>query len=64
MLREYMASSGTGSQDAHGAICSGWPAAGQAGRFGLRKVSRLARVSSFFPHFGEEAELRGWIRGP
>ena len=29
-------------------------------RFGVCKVGRLARVSSFFPHFGEEDVLRGW----
>lgn len=31
-----------------------------AGRFAVCKVGRYARVSSFFPHFGEEDVLRGW----
>ena len=31
-----------------------------ANRFGVCKVGRLARVASFFPHFGEEDVLRGW----
>ena len=29
-------------------------------KFGVCKVGRLARLSSFFPHFGEEDVLRGW----
>ncbi|MFQ5934291.1 MAG: radical SAM protein, partial [Dehalococcoidia bacterium] len=29
-------------------------------RFAVCKVGRYARVSSFFPHFGEEDVLRGW----
>jgi len=29
-------------------------------RFAVCKVTRYARVSSFFPHFGEEDVLRGW----
>ncbi len=29
-------------------------------RFAVCKVGRFARVSSFFPHFGEEDVLRGW----
>jgi putative pyruvate formate lyase activating enzyme len=29
-------------------------------KFGVCKVGRLARVASFFPHFGEEDVLRGW----
>ncbi|OGO50837.1 MAG: radical SAM protein [Chloroflexi bacterium RBG_16_68_14] len=31
-----------------------------ADRFGVCKVGRLARVSSVFPHLGEEDVLRGW----
>jgi putative pyruvate formate lyase activating enzyme len=31
-----------------------------ADKFGVCKVGRLARVASFFPHFGEEDVLRGW----
>jgi len=31
-----------------------------ANRFAVCKVGRYARVSSFFPHFGEEDVLRGW----
>ncbi len=31
-----------------------------ADRFAVCKVGRYARVSSFFPHFGEEDVLRGW----
>ncbi len=31
-----------------------------AGRFAVCRVGRYARVSSFFPHFGEEDVLRGW----
>jgi len=30
------------------------------GRFAVCKVGRLARVSAFFPHLGEEDVLRGW----
>ena len=29
-------------------------------RFAVCKIGRYARVSSFFPHFGEEDVLRGW----
>ena len=29
-------------------------------KFGVCKSGRLARVSSYFPHFGEEDVLRGW----
>jgi len=29
-------------------------------RFGVCRLGRYARVSSFFPHFGEEDVLRGW----
>jgi putative pyruvate formate lyase activating enzyme len=29
-------------------------------RYAVCKVARYARVSSFFPHFGEEDVLRGW----
>ncbi len=32
----------------------------QQNRFAVCKVGRYARVSSFFPHFGEEDVLRGW----
>src|SRR3990172_4804553 len=31
-----------------------------ADKFGVCKVGRLARVSAFSPHFGEEDVLRGW----
>jgi len=31
-----------------------------ADRFAVCRVGRYARVSSFFPHFGEEDVLRGW----
>lgn len=31
-----------------------------ADKFGVCKVGRYARVSSSFPHFGEEDVLRGW----
>jgi len=31
-----------------------------ANRFAVCRVGRYARVSSFFPHFGEEDVLRGW----
>jgi uncharacterized Fe-S radical SAM superfamily protein PflX len=31
-----------------------------ANRFAVCKTGRYARVSSFFPHFGEEDVLRGW----
>lgn len=30
------------------------------GKYAVCKVGRYARVSSFFPHFGEEDVLRGW----
>ena len=32
----------------------------QANEFAVCKTGRFARVSSFFPHFGEEDCLRGW----
>jgi putative pyruvate formate lyase activating enzyme len=30
------------------------------GKTGTCQTRRYARVASFFPHFGEEAPLRGW----
>jgi len=30
-------------------------------KYAVCKVARYARVSSFFPHFGEEDVLRGWL---
>jgi putative pyruvate formate lyase activating enzyme len=33
----------------------------RGGRFAVCKTARYARVSSFFPHFGEEDVLRGWL---
>ncbi|MFQ5878983.1 MAG: radical SAM protein [Dehalococcoidia bacterium] len=49
---------------AHMAVCTLCPRNCRVDRLadniGVCKVGRLARVSSFFPHLGEEDVLRGW----